>query len=139
MRNLIIKVTLLLGIMSGMSLVPLTANAAINCTKSDLSAKQQLQCGSCQAAGTEANCTPDAAPKTLSDTIAAIINLLSIFGGAIAVIMIIVGGFRYITSGGNAESTKGARNTIVYAVIGLIIIAMAQIIVHFVLNNVAND
>ncbi|MBX4197632.1 hypothetical protein KW801_03715 [Candidatus Saccharibacteria bacterium] len=48
--------------------------------------------------------------------------------------MIIVGGFRYITSGGNPESTKSARNTILYAIIGLVVVALAQLIARFVLN-----
>ncbi|MBX4197631.1 pilin [Candidatus Saccharibacteria bacterium] len=58
--------------------------------------------------------------------------------GVIAVIMIIVGGFRYITSGGNPESTKSARNTILYAIIGLVVVALAQIIVRFVLSSSTN-
>jgi len=70
--------------------------------------------------------------------IRSIINVLSIIIGAIAVIMIIIGGFRYITSGGSAEGTKAARQTIVYAIVGLVIVALAQIIVHFVLNNTTN-
>ena len=64
-----------------------------------------------------------------------IINIFSVVVGVIAVIMIIVGGFRYITSGGKQESVSGAKNTILYAVIGLVIVALAQIIVKFVLNK----
>ena len=67
-----------------------------------------------------------------------IINVLSVLIGAIAVIMIIIGGFRYIVSSGNPEQAKNARNTILYAIIGLVIVALAQIIVHFVLNNTNN-
>jgi cytochrome bd-type quinol oxidase subunit 2 len=66
-----------------------------------------------------------------------IINILSVLIGAIAVIMVIIGGFRYITSAGNPEQAKGARNTILYAIIGLVIVALAQVIVHFVLNSVS--
>jgi heme/copper-type cytochrome/quinol oxidase subunit 2 len=73
--------------------------------------------------------------KTLDDTIATAINLLSVFAGIIAVIMIIVGGFRYITSAGNPEAAKSARNTILYAIIGLVVVAMAQVIAKFVLNK----
>jgi hypothetical protein len=47
--------------------------------------------------------------------------------------MIIYGGFRYVTSGGNDASVSGAKNTIIYALIGLVIVALAQVIVHFVL------
>lgn len=62
-----------------------------------------------------------------------IVNLLSWVVGIVSVIMIIVGGFRYITSGGASDKVTGAKNTIIYAVIGLIIVALAQFIVNFVL------
>jgi len=55
--------------------------------------------------------------------------------GIAAVIMIIVGGFRYITSGGNDASVTSAKNTILYAVIGLIVVALSQLIVRFVLGK----
>ena len=73
--------------------------------------------------------------SSLNDKIAKVINLLSVIVGVIAVIMIIVGGFRYITSGGKQESVTSAKNTILYAIIGLIIVALAQIIVKFVLEK----
>ena len=65
-----------------------------------------------------------------------IINIFSIVVGVVAVIMIIVGGFRYITSGGNDSNVAGAKNTIIYALIGLVVVALAQFIVQFVLNKV---
>jgi hypothetical protein len=137
MKKLILKIALLLSLLTGSVMVPVAVQAAgLDCTRTDLSAKEQLQCGSCEAAGNSANCDPSGAPKTLSDTIATIINLLSVFGGALAVIMLIIGGFRYITSSGSPEGTKSARNTIVYALVGLVIIAVAQIVVHFVINGV---
>jgi hypothetical protein len=64
-----------------------------------------------------------------------VVNILSIVVGVVAVIMIIVGGFRYITSGGKQESVTAAKNTILYAVIGLVIVALAQVIVRFVLTK----
>ena len=48
--------------------------------------------------------------------------------------MIIVGGIKYITSGGDSGNISGAKNTIIYAVIGLIIVALAQMLVHYVLE-----
>ena len=79
---------------------------------------------------------PDDTNSSVSALIKKIINILSVLIGAIAVVMVIIGGFRYITSAGNPEQAKGARNTILYAIIGLVIVALAQIIVHFVLNSV---
>lgn len=75
---------------------------------------------------------------SLNDLITKIVNILSVVVGIVAVIMIIIGGFRYITSGGKQESVTSAKNTILYAVIGLVIVALAQIIVHFVLKNTTN-
>lgn len=67
--------------------------------------------------------------------IKAIINILSIVIGAVAVIMIIIGGFKYITSGGSTDSVTGAKNTILYAVIGLIIVSLSQILVRFIIGK----
>jgi hypothetical protein len=52
--------------------------------------------------------------------------------------MIVFGGFKYITSGGDSNNVSGAKNTIIYAIIGLVIVALAQLIVHFVLNQTSN-
>jgi hypothetical protein len=82
-----------------------------------------------------ANC-PANTGTSVTDLIKKIINILSVLIGAIAVVMIILGGFRYVTSAGKQESVTAAKNTILYAIIGLVIVALAQVIVHFVLNNV---
>lgn len=84
---------------------------------------------------TGGNCTGGEGPSVES-VIATVINILSIVVGVIAVIMIIIGGLRYITSGGDSNNTKGAKDTILYAIIGLVVVAMAQVIVRFVLNEV---
>jgi energy-converting hydrogenase Eha subunit B len=65
--------------------------------------------------------------------ITTIVNILSGLVGAVAVIMIIYAGFRFVTSGGNSETVGKAKNTIIYAIIGLLIVAFSQLIVHFVL------
>ncbi len=82
-----------------------------------------------------ASCTFNAETCDFNCILTKIINILSVIVGVIAVIMIIIGGFRYITSGGKQESVTGAKNTILYAIIGLIIVALAQVIVRFVLTK----
>jgi cytochrome bd-type quinol oxidase subunit 2 len=67
-----------------------------------------------------------------------VINIFSLVVGVVSVIMIIVGGFRYITSGGESSNVSGAKNTIIYAIIGLVVVALAQFIVQFVLNKVTS-
>lgn len=81
------------------------------------------------------NCQGTAASDSVSHLITVIINIISAIVGIIAVIMIIVAGLRYVTSGGKEEGVKNAKNTILYAIIGLVVVALAQLIVHFVLNK----
>jgi hypothetical protein len=101
-------------------------------------------CGGILAAnGNDAsgNCTTantDTAGNSLANLASAIINIFSIIVGVISVIMIIVGGFRYVTSGGESNNVSGAKNTIIYAIIGLVIVALAQFIVKFVLSKISN-
>lgn len=80
-------------------------------------------------------CTTDG--TTVQDAIETVINILSWIVGVVAVIMLIYGGFRYVTSGGDANSTKSARSTIIYSIVGLIVVLVSQSIVWFVLGNAA--
>lgn len=78
--------------------------------------------------------TPDAGgDKDLTSIVATVVNIISIVVGVVAVIMIIWGGLKYITSGGESGKITSAKNTIIYALIGLVVVALAQFIVHFVL------
>lgn len=76
---------------------------------------------------------------SLSHVIKQVINIFSIVVGAVSVIMIIIGGFRYVVSNGDSNGVSGAKNTILYAIIGLVIVLFAQVIVRFVLTNVTAD
>lgn len=67
--------------------------------------------------------------------IQSIINILLFLIGAIAVIMIIIGGIRYVVSAGDQGQITGAKNTILYAVVGLVIAIMAYAIVNFFVNQ----
>lgn len=63
-------------------------------------------------------------------------NLLLYIVGIVAVIMVIVGGFLYITSSGDPGRTKSAKDTIVYAVIGIVVALLAYAIVNFVIVHI---
>jgi amino acid transporter len=75
------------------------------------------------------------ATGTANSIAADVVNILSSVVGVLAVIMIIYAGFRYVSSAGSDEAVKGAKNTILYAVIGLVVVALAQLIVHFVIHT----
>jgi hypothetical protein len=109
-------------------------------------AQQQINAGLCTGSNLQftedtsgADCSTSDATERVNNLIRTIVNLLSAIVGIVAVIMIIFGGLRYITSGGNDTSVTGAKNTILYAIIGLIIVALAQVLVRFTLNKVANS
>ncbi len=112
--------------------VPLTASAAAP----TLSIANNL-CGGANldATSAKAACNEGEAETKVTGLIAGIINIFSLVVGAISVIMIIIGGLKYITSGGDSGNVSGAKNTILYAVVGLVVVALAQIIVRFVLGR----
>jgi hypothetical protein len=90
------------------------------------------------SAGSQADCGTDANGEGINGLLKKIVNVISAVVGVVAVIMIVVGGFKYITSGGESSNVSGAKNTIIYAIIGLVIVALAQVIVHFVLNQTSS-
>ncbi|MBI2592188.1 hypothetical protein HYW36_01805, partial [Candidatus Saccharibacteria bacterium] len=127
---------LLVGLGLGLSLiffqaVPSFAQDQVN---------PNIEGGLCAGVNLDINnpsCVSDSSvTQSLNKVVRTIINLLSVVVGVVAVIMIIVGGLRYITSGGSDTSVTGAKNTILYAIIGLIIVALAQILVRFILRQV---
>ncbi|MFY9228254.1 MAG: hypothetical protein WAO28_02915 [Candidatus Microsaccharimonas sp.] len=64
-------------------------------------------------------------------------NTLLFVVGALSVIMIIIGGLRYVVSGGNSTNVTAAKNTILYALVGVVIAFLAYAAVNFVLANLA--
>lgn len=98
-----------------------------------------LDSGTCLSTNASADCVSGTeAEDKVNTIITTVINIFSLVVGVVSVIMIIVGGLKYITSGGEAGNVSGAKNTILYAIIGLVIVALAQVIVRFVLQRVTN-
>ena len=76
--------------------------------------------------------TADTQNTSVNTLIRNVINILLWAIGIVSVIMIIIGGFRYATSNGDSNQVSAAKNTIMYAVIGLVIAIFAYAIVNFV-------
>ncbi len=94
----------------------------------------------CQGVGiaTGQDCNnPDTAESDINRTVTLVVNTLGFIVGIVAVIMIIIGGLKYITSGGDSSNISSAKSTILYAIIGLVVVALSQVIVRFVLNKTA--
>lgn len=82
-------------------------------------------------------CTETKSESSLNKLVTTIVNILSVIVGVIAVIFVIIGGAKFITSGGDSGKVSSAKSTVIYAIVGLIIVALAQIIVKFVLSKAA--
>lgn len=64
-----------------------------------------------------------------------ITNLLMWALGIVSVIMLVIGGFKFTTSGGSPEQVKSAKNTIMYAIIGIVVAIVAWAVVDFVVKQ----
>lgn len=115
--------------------MPITSTFAVDqcsdavCASSDYPDSIKAACG-CSSVSSQ--------QKTLPDVAINIINAVIGVSGLIAVIFIVIGGFQYMTSTGDATKIQKAKNTILYAVIGLVICALAFAIVNFAIANIVN-
>lgn len=114
-----------------------SASNASAAEQSLFSGAKKEACAGTQLTGdaTDAVCTADDQGR-LVGTITKGINFFSVIIGIIAVVMIIIGGFRYVISDGDSGKITTARNTIIYALVGLILVALSQVIVKLVLTRV---
>ena len=74
--------------------------------------------------------------NSVTYTLRNIINILLYVAGIIAVVIVVIAGFRFVTSNGDAAQVSKAKNTIIYALVGLVVAIMAYAIVNFILENI---
>lgn len=131
-KVLVITASLLMAVIP--VAVPAIASAA------DDKIGEKLKCGATELSldDSKTNCKVEGGTTRINNLISDAINILSIVVGIIAVIMIVVGGFKYVTSGGDSSNITSAKNTIIYAIIGLVFVALAQFLVQFVLDKAIN-
>ncbi len=65
-----------------------------------------------------------------------LLNMLSLIAGIAATVVLVVSGFRLITSNGDANGVKSARDGVLYVVIGIVVVIIAQSIIAFVINKI---
>src|SRR5262249_30019154 len=77
--------------------------------------------------------------QTPRQLIVAIIRIMLFFAGLVAVVFVIIGGYFYVTAQGNEEQAEKGKNTLVNALIGIILIVLSYVIVTVVSNLVSNQ
>lgn len=98
-------------------------------------------CGSGSAGGTPSVC-PNAqagqSSKTnpIIDVLKVAIEVISFIVGAAAIITLVVSGIRFMVGGGDSSAVAGARTGVIYALVGIVVVALAQLIVVFVLDRI---
>ena len=90
----------------------------------------------CEGIGLSGTTCGSNADNRIAKLVNTVVDILSWIVGIAAVIMVIISGFKYITSGGDTSSVASAKGTLIYAIVGLVIVALAQLIVTFVLRRV---
>lgn len=129
----LLSVTALSGVIAtsqAVSAAPATTSRTTTC---DSNPQLSLQDGTkCADPGTTAeNLT---GPGGVFQTVA---NILLFLVGAVAVIMLIIGGLRYVSSNGQSAAVEGAKNTIMYAIIGIVVAFLAYAGVNFVTSQLS--
>lgn len=124
-KQLIIAALMVLGFAG--ALLPIAPTAgAINVFNGSACSGANAKSDICKAKGSD----------TLKGYVKPIVNILLYILGVVAVIMIIVGAFMYVTSAGDATAVTKAKNTIMYSVVGLVVAILAYAIVNFVINAI---
>lgn len=80
-------------------------------------------------------CDAGSADSRVSSILKSVLHILSIVVGVAAVVTIIISGLRFITSQGDASNIASARSGLIYALVGLVIVALSQVIARFVLDR----
>jgi hypothetical protein len=128
MKRIILSIAILLSaVLGSMALAPTHSYAA------DIGGSKDQVCkGLGEVVGDEHSCKSDS-NSSFDKLINTIINFFSTIVGIVSVVMLMAGGFKYVTSGGDTSKVTSAKNTIIYAVVGIIVVAFSQTLVKFVI------
>lgn len=127
MKNKIRYTMIVLGILTVFVGVPPSVSAVDSAGKSDACAALK-EIDPAKACGTGDN--------GINNIVNKLITTLSVVVGIVAVFMIILSGFKYITSSGESGSISNAKTTLIYALIGLAVAVLAQVLVRFVFQTI---
>lgn len=118
------------------ALTPVAAVTALS-APSDLMARSKLAQQACDGLNTidrSENCDNQSGGGGVNALIKSVVNILSYIVGVIAVIFVIVAGLKYVTAAGDSNKLSSAKSTLIYALVGIAVVAFAQFLVNFVFN-----
>lgn len=133
-KNLLLSAALVFGVT-----LSVAAFAQADYARAACSSAKECACEGSGSTYSGGKCTNADAPGggDLTKIFKTITNILLLIIGAVAVIVLIIAGLRYVTSSGDASKVKAAKDTILYAVVGIIVALLAYAIVNFVINAIS--
>ena len=123
MKKTILAALVTIGLLSPLAVVGGPVSYAAVCSGS-----------AADCAKTGVGATSDGTEVSVDQAAKTIVNVLLFIIGVVSVIMIVIGGLKYVTSNGNSNQVEGAKNTILYAVMGLVVAIAAYAIVDLVVD-----
>lgn len=115
--------------LAGLALAPVMP--AMAASKDDV-------CEGVGAASGSNGCTPTSGVSDINTVIRTGLRIFQTIVGLIAVIMMVTAGLRFVTSGGDPTKVTSARNTLLYGSIGIIVVALSEVIIQFALNQASS-
>lgn len=113
----------------------LAGTIALYQTAPALAAAKDEICSGVGAVSGTGSCSTKAGEPTVNSVINTAVNVLSLIVGIASIIMVIYAGFKYVTSAGDSGNIASAKNTLIYAIVGIVVAALARPIVQFVLDR----
>lgn len=133
MKKMVLALAIAAGLLAPAAALAAAPTPAYASAFNSTNAKNQA-CSGISGSEKSGNC---AAPgRSITSIIRTVLNLLSALIGVVAVVMIMLSGFKFITAAGDAGKVASARSTMIYAIVGLVIVAFAQFITQFVMRQV---
>lgn len=138
MKARLLAFLLVPAVATGLAFAP-----ALTASADDASTGLSISNGAGTAKGTgQSSCLwgtegADACPEGTTPLFKTITNVLLFIIGAVSVIMLVIGGIRYTVSAGDTSAVTGAKNTILYAIVGIVVAILAYAVVNFVIGAFA--
>jgi len=131
-NKIILGIAMAAGVLIFFAPAPLLAQSSEGYPTSFGSLFQGSADEACKGASASESASCSESGNKINNVLQAAINIFSVIVGIITVIMFILGGFRYITSGGDPANIAKAKNSLIYAAVGLVLVALSQALVQFV-------
>lgn len=133
MASLLKRSFLLLALLVGLMGTTMWASPAPALAAYDPLDRACDQSGASQSAACKVD-NPNRNP--VIDVVKRVTNIVAVIAGIIAVIMVIFYGFQFVKSAGDPQAAKSARMGIIYSAVGLLVVALATPLIHFIMNNI---